>query len=83
MIILILLYFVSLDQIYLYKHNNHWNTFNDRCFIQPIKNNDDKIVDKEAINMFTKLLATRIPPIVCSRSSLAFLILLFLFESDN
>ena len=41
------LYFVSLDQIYLYKHNNHWNTFNDRCFIQPIKNNDDKIVDKE------------------------------------
>jgi len=41
------LYFVSLDQIYLYKHNNHWNTFNDRCFIQPIKNSDDKIVDKE------------------------------------
>ena len=41
------LYFVSLDQIYLYKHNNHWNTFNDRCFIQPIKNPDDKIVDKE------------------------------------
>ena len=41
------LYFVSLDQIYLYKHNNHWNTFNDRCFIQTIKNNDDKIVDKE------------------------------------
>ena len=41
------LYFVSLDQIYLYTHNNHWNTFNDRCFIQPIKNNDDKIVDKE------------------------------------
>ena len=41
------LYFVSLDQIYLYKQNNHWNTFNDRCFIQPIKNNDDKIVNKE------------------------------------
>ena len=41
------LYFVSLDQIYLYKHKNHWNTFNDRCFIQPIKNNDDKVVDKE------------------------------------
>ena len=41
------LYFVSLDQIYLYKQNKHWNTFNDRCFIQPIKNNDNKIVDKE------------------------------------
>ena len=41
------LYFVSLDQIYLYKHKNHWNTFNDRCFIQPIKNTDDLTLDKE------------------------------------
>ena len=34
------LYFVSLDQIYLYKNNNKWHTFGDRCFIKPIENND-------------------------------------------
>ena len=34
------LYFVSLDQIYLYKNNNKWHTFGDRCFIKPIKNTD-------------------------------------------
>tara|TARA_R100001480_G_scaffold29055_2_gene39456 strand:+ start:967 stop:1572 length:606 start_codon:yes stop_codon:yes gene_type:complete len=41
------LYFVSLDQIYLYKNNEGWNTFANRCFIQPIKNNSDFNVDKE------------------------------------
>ncbi len=41
------LYFLSLDQIYLYKNNKGWNTFANRCFIQPIKNNDDFNVDKE------------------------------------
>tara|TARA_R100000742_G_C4255360_1_gene73320 strand:+ start:193 stop:801 length:609 start_codon:yes stop_codon:yes gene_type:complete len=34
------LYFVSVDQIYLYKNNNKWKSFGDRCFIKPIKNND-------------------------------------------
>ena len=41
------LYFVSLDQIYLYKNKKGWNTFNDRCFIQPIKNKDDFSLEKE------------------------------------
>ena len=35
------LYFVQLDQIYLYKKNNKWQSFGDRCFIAPIKNNDE------------------------------------------
>ena len=38
------LYFVALDQIYLYKQNNHWYSFNDRCFVQPIKNTNANIV---------------------------------------
>jgi len=41
------LYFVSLDQIYLYKNQKGWNSFNDRCFIQPIKNTTDTSVNKE------------------------------------
>tara|TARA_R100001079_G_scaffold108779_1_gene79993 strand:+ start:5496 stop:6101 length:606 start_codon:yes stop_codon:yes gene_type:complete len=41
------LYFVSLDQIYLYKNKKGWNSFNDRCFIQPIKNTTDTSVNKE------------------------------------
>jgi hypothetical protein len=41
------LYFCSLDQVYLYKNKNGWNSFNDRCFIQPIKNLDNLSVDKE------------------------------------
>jgi uncharacterized protein YneR len=41
------LYFVSLDQIYLYKNKKGWNTFNDRCFVQPIKNKDNFSVEKE------------------------------------
>ena len=34
------LYFVQLDQIYLYKRSNKWKAFGDRCFIAPLKNND-------------------------------------------
>ena len=34
------LYFVSLDQIYLYKNNKKWHTFGNRCFVKPIENND-------------------------------------------
>tara|TARA_R100001377_G_scaffold11750_1_gene5907 strand:- start:14 stop:619 length:606 start_codon:yes stop_codon:yes gene_type:complete len=41
------LYFCSLDQVYLYKNKNGWNSFNDRCFIQPIKNTDSLSTDKE------------------------------------
>ena len=35
------LYFVQLDQIYLYKRSNKWKSFGDRCFIAPLKNNDE------------------------------------------
>jgi hypothetical protein len=41
------LYFCSVDQIYLYKNKNKWNTFGDRCFIQPIKDNSSITLDKE------------------------------------
>lgn len=41
------LYFVSIDQIYLYGKPGEWKAFGDRCFIQPIKNNDDLSLDKE------------------------------------
>ena len=36
-----------MDQIYLYKNKKGWNTFNDRCFVQPIKNEDNFSVEKE------------------------------------
>ena len=32
------LYFVQQDQIYLYKRNNKWKSFNNRCFIAPLRN---------------------------------------------
>ena len=35
------LYFVQQDQIYLYKKKDKWNSFNDRCFIAPLKDNVD------------------------------------------
>lgn len=41
------LYFVSIDQIYLYGKPEKWEAFGDRCFIQPIKNNNDLSLDKE------------------------------------
>jgi len=41
------LYFVNIDQIYLYGKPGKWEAFGDRCFIQPIKNNDDLSLDKE------------------------------------
>jgi co-chaperonin GroES (HSP10) len=34
------MYFVSIDQVYLYKRNKHWNSINDRCFVSPVKNTD-------------------------------------------
>ena len=41
------LYFCNLDQVYLYKNKNGWNTVGDRCFITPIKSNDSLTLDKE------------------------------------
>tara|TARA_R110002020_G_scaffold307760_1_gene523538 strand:- start:110 stop:715 length:606 start_codon:yes stop_codon:yes gene_type:complete len=31
------LYFVQIDQIYLYKRNKQWKAFGNRCFVSPIK----------------------------------------------
>ena len=42
------LYFCGLDQVYLYKNKNGWNTVGNRCFITPIKSNDSLTLDKEA-----------------------------------
>ena len=41
------LYFCDLDQIYLYKSNDKWQTVGDRCFIKPLKNIDHLKLDKE------------------------------------
>ena len=41
------LYFCSLDQLYLYKNSTGWHSFGDRCFIQPIKNNNSLTLNKE------------------------------------
>ena len=35
------MYFVQLNQVYLYKSKDKWKAFGDRCFINPIHNNDD------------------------------------------
>ena len=43
----------------------------------------NKTVASDAIKILTKLLATKIPPIVSSKSSFAFLILLVLFVSSS
>ena len=41
------LYFCSPDQIYLYKSDNNWKTFQDRCFIKPLLDNNNLTLDKE------------------------------------
>jgi len=41
------LYFCSLDQLYLYKNKTGWHSFGDRCFIQPIKDNNSLTLNKE------------------------------------
>ena len=41
------LYFCGLDQIYLYKSKDKWETFGDRCFIKPLKNIDHLKPNKE------------------------------------
>ena len=37
------LYAVSVDQIYAYKRDENWKTLNNYCFVQPVKENDDKV----------------------------------------
>ena len=41
------LYFVQLDQVYLYKRNNKWKSINNRCFVSPIVNDNNTLSDKE------------------------------------
>lgn len=41
------LYLVEEDQIYLYGDIGKWNTLGERCFIKPIKNNNQFKLDKE------------------------------------
>jgi len=41
------LYFVQLDQVYLYKRDDKWKSINNRCFIKPLKSNDDLENTKE------------------------------------
>jgi hypothetical protein len=45
------LFFCQPDQIYLYKTNNKWKSFGDRCFVAPIKNKDPLTLDKEQKNI--------------------------------
>ena len=40
-------FFCDIDQVYLYKQDGEWNAFGDRCFINPILDNDDLTADKE------------------------------------
>ena len=40
-------YFVFPDQIFLYKRNNQWQTFEDYCFVKPIVSNSILSNDKE------------------------------------
>lgn len=41
------LYLVQQDQIYLYGDVGNWKTFGDRCFVKPIKNNNQFSLEKE------------------------------------
>ena len=40
------LYFCQPDQIYMYKKQNKWESFMDRCFVKPILNRDNLTLDK-------------------------------------
>tara|TARA_R110000803_G_scaffold191919_1_gene254644 strand:- start:654 stop:1280 length:627 start_codon:yes stop_codon:yes gene_type:complete len=40
------LYFAQPDQVFLYKKDSKWISFNDSCFVQPIKNNNKFKTDK-------------------------------------
>ena len=40
-------YFVSDDQLYIYKHNEEWKSLDDYCFVKPIANDDEFSLEKE------------------------------------
>lgn len=40
-------YFVSDDQLYIYKHNEEWRSLDDYCFVKPIANDDMFSLEKE------------------------------------
>ena len=40
------LYFCQPDQIYMYKKQNKWESFMDRCFVKPILNRDNLTLDQ-------------------------------------
>jgi hypothetical protein len=40
-------YFVSDDQLYIYKHNEEWKSLDDYCFVKPIANDDMFSLEKE------------------------------------
>jgi hypothetical protein len=40
-------YFVSDDQLYIYKHNEEWKSLDDYCFVKPIANDDTFSLEKE------------------------------------
>lgn len=44
-------FFCQPDQIYLYKTDDKWRSFGDRCFVAPIKNKDPLTLDKEQKNI--------------------------------
>ena len=41
------LYLCQIDQVYLYKRDEEWKAFGDRCFIMPLKDNNSLTFDKE------------------------------------
>ena len=43
------LYFVQVNQVYLYKSTDKWKAFGDRCFVSPIHNNDNINADLEEL----------------------------------
>ncbi len=45
------LFFCQPDQVYLYKKENKWNSFGDRCFIIPIKDKSSLTLEKEQKNI--------------------------------
>ena len=45
------MYFCSVDQVYLYKRDDEWKSFMDRCFIKPIKSKSSLDLNKEEPNI--------------------------------
>ena len=45
------MYFCSADQIYLYKKDDKWKSFMDRCFVKPIKSRSSMDLNNEEPNI--------------------------------